>query len=87
MALDVCDFVLLEEKLNALAHSLSHPAAALDHGRQIGFGLPYFDAVAFGMLQVLEHLPAFEQRFGGDTAPVEAYTHVWPRRIRRARFR
>src|SRR5690606_18153452 len=69
---DHIDFVFLHQKLDALTHAVGYSAATLHDGAAIGFATVYLDAVVGRMVEVLKHLCAFSQRFGRDTAPVEA---------------
>src|SRR5690606_32750256 len=66
------DLVLLHQKLDAFAHAVGDTTTALYDGAKIGFTAIYLNAIICGVVKVLEHLGAFEQRFGGDTTPVEA---------------
>ena len=65
------DFVLFHQELNAFAHSIGYVAAAFNHTVKISLWLAHFDAVFFCMVQIIKHLCAFKQCFGGNTAPVE----------------
>jgi hypothetical protein len=70
---NVVDLVFAEEELHALGHAGGHVAAALDHAAEVGLGVAHLDAVVLRVVDVFEHLGAFEQGLGGNAAPVEAH--------------
>ncbi len=71
-AFDDINLIFTKQKLNALAHTACHIAAALNHIFKIHLSIGYRDAIIFGVANVLKYLCRFEQGFGRNTAPVEA---------------
>ena len=71
---DDFDFVFLHQESDAFAHTVGHSARTFNHTVEIDFMIFYRDAIIRCMVDVVEHLRTFQQRFGWDTTPVQTHT-------------
>ena len=71
VALDVLDFILLNQELNPFAHFICYAAASFDDGVKL-MGAAGLYSKVLGMFDVFIHLCALEQSLGGYATPIEA---------------
>ncbi len=70
---DHIDLVFPHQELYTLAHLIGHAAAPFDDGRKIWRAGSLYPEILC-MLDILIHLGAFQQGFGGNATPVETNT-------------
>ena len=73
-AFDDFNFVLFHQEGDSLAHAVGYAARAFNHTVEIDFMIFYRNAIICCMVDVIEHLRTFQQRFGWDTTPVQTHT-------------
>ena len=75
IGLEQIDFVLAQEKANALGKFVGGLAAASDHSFEVQLHFADFDTVlARGAPNRFHRLRGIEQRLGRNTSPIEAYS-------------
>ena len=73
ISVDDSDFIFFHQKIDPLAHAIGHTPTTLYDAFPICFGAANLDAIIFCMLNVFKNLGTFDECFGGNATPVEAY--------------